>query len=269
MNMKKPSKFASIWSGLLTAACLVCGGCDSRSSSAKPEPKPTATPVPLTNMVAIKAGSFLRVGHRVTLTRDYWLGRCEVTQGEYWALTGQNPSHFTGDTNRPVDKVTQADAVAYCVELTRREREAGRLPANYAYRLPTEAEWEYACRAGSTNLFSFGDDAKAAEAYAWTEENSDGATHPVGQKLPNAWGLYDMHGNVWEWCRDWFAEYPAVEETNPVGPSTSKYKVFRGGGWNHQAKFARCSNRFMMPPANGIFFVGFRVALGLADPAAP
>jgi formylglycine-generating enzyme required for sulfatase activity len=212
-------------------------------------------------MVLIKAGTFQRIKYPVTLSRDFWLGKYEVTQAEYAAVMGRNPSHFPGDPHRPVEKISHLDAAAYCLTLTQREREAGRLPPDYAYRLPTEAEWEYACRAGTTNLFNFGDAEGEAAQYAWTLENSDGATHPVGLKRPNPWGLYDMHGNVWEWCSDWFAPYAPGPLMDPVGPSESKYKVFRGGGWNHAAEFARCANRFMMPPSNGIYFVGLRVAL--------
>ena len=175
---------------------------------------------------------------------------------------GKNPSHFPGDTNRPVEKVSYFDAVSYCSALTGREREAGRLPPGYAYRLPSEGEWEYACRAGTTNLFSFGDTVVEADQYAWALDNSDATTHPVGQKRANPWGLYDMHGNVWEWCNDWFAAYPPTEATDPAGPAEGKYKVFRGGGWNHAIEFARSSSRFMMSPSNGIYFVGFRIALG-------
>jgi formylglycine-generating enzyme required for sulfatase activity len=174
---------------------------------------------------------------------------------------GKNPSHFQGDTNRPVEKLSFFDAVGYCQELTKRERQAGHLPPDYEYRLPSEAEWEYACRAGSTNFFSFGESSTNADQYAWILENSDGTTHPVGQKRPNAWGLYDMHGNVWEWCSDWFAPYPPTALTNPLGAASSKFKVFRGGGWNQAIEFARASNRFMMSPSNGIHFVGFRIAL--------
>jgi formylglycine-generating enzyme required for sulfatase activity len=216
-------------------------------------------------MVLIHAGSFTRLNQRVTLSRDFWLGRFEVTQAEYSALTGMNPSHFPGDLHRPVEKVSHVDAIAYCAALTQRERESGRLPPGYEYRLPTEAEWEYACRAGSTNFFSFGHDATDADQYAWTEENSQARPHPVGQKRPNAWGLHDMHGNVWEWSQDWFAPYPPGDLTDPVGPTQGELKVFRGGGWNQAAKFARCSNRFMMAPAMGIHFVGFRVALGRTE----
>jgi formylglycine-generating enzyme required for sulfatase activity len=241
------------------------GGCERSSSDpGKPGAGTNATVplVPLTNMVRIPAGSFQQLNRRVTLTRDFWLARFEVTQAEYAALMGTNPSHFAGHPEWPVEKVRHVDAVAYCAELTRRERAAGRLPPDYEYRLPTEAEWEYACRAGSTNRYSFGEDETGADAHAWTEENSNGHPHPVGQKAPNAWGLHDMHGNVWEWCHDWFAEFSPGDAVDPAGPATGTLKVFRGGSWNHAAKFARCANRFMMAPSNGIYFVGFRVALG-------
>ena len=212
-------------------------------------------------MVFIQAGTFQRIQFPVTLTQDYWLGRYEVTQGEFEKVMGRNPSHFLGDTHRPVEKVTFADAVAYCFAVTKIESGAGQLPSNWEYRLPTEAEWEFACRAGGTNLFSFGNITTNAEQFAWTLENGEGTTHRVGQKQPNQLGLYDMHGNVWEWCLDWFEPYPAAQLTDPTGPTQGKYKVFRGGGWNNDITMARSSNRFMMVPANGIHFVGFRMAL--------
>lgn len=248
------------------ALCIVCGiGCqkspvDSSSPSTVRPPEPVL--VPLTNMVLIKAGTFLRIKYPVTISRDFWICKFEVTQGEFQSLLGRNPSKFTGDPRLPVEKVTFADASEYCTALTRREGAAGHLPAGLVYRLPTEGEWEYACRAGSSNLFFFGDDAKVANDYAWTSENSDAMTHPVGLKKPNAWGLYDMHGNVWEWCLDWFEPYPAKPLIDPTGAASSKYKVFKGGGWNQEIQFARSANRFMMGPSTGIHFVGFRVVLG-------
>ena len=239
-------------------------GCD-REKSRKPFEQPTApsraTLVPLTNMVLIKAGTFMRQKYLVTLTHDFWLAKYEVTQGEYERVMGNNPSHFKGNSNLPVEKVRFTEAAAYCTAITKREAEAGRLPRGYAYRLPTEAEWEYACRAGTTNLFSFGDDTSIADQYAWTLENSDATTHPIGLKRPNPWGLFDMHGNVWEWTSDWFADYAAATVTDPQGGPPAKFKVFKGGGWNHAIELARSRNRFMMSPTNGIYFVGFRVVL--------
>ena len=212
-------------------------------------------------MVLIKAGSFTRMKHRVTVSRDFWLGKYEVTQAEYGAVMGRNPSQFTGDTNLPVDKVSFVDAMQYCVALSQRERVAGHLPSGFEYRLPSEAEWEYACRATTTNRFSFGETVAEADRYAWTAENSESKTHPVGQKQPNPWGLHDMHGNVWEWCLDWFSEYPPADVVDPMGPGGGKFKLFKGGGWNQDADFARSGNRFMMAPTSGIYFVGFRIAL--------
>jgi len=248
-----------LWQNLLSLLLLLSQpGCD-KSTSDNPS---GGVLLPLTNMVHIKAGTYVRIKYPVTLTHDFWIGKYEVTQGEYAAVMGKNPSHFVGDANRPVEKLTYYDAEAYCAELTKRERKAGHLPPELEYRLPSEAEWEYACRAGTTNFFSFGNTVTEADQYAWTLENSSGTSHPVGQKLPNPWGLYDMHGNVWEWCRDWFALYPETLLTDPTGPGNSKYKVFRGGGWNQAIEFARSRNRFMMPPSNGIHFVGFRLSLG-------
>lgn len=252
---------------IVGAAALIAAGCGQGEPNAGARSEAAAPRVvPLTNMILIQPGSFMRSTQQITLTKEFWLGKFEVTQGEYSALMGANPSHFTGDPNRPVEKVSHADAANFCATLTKREYAAGHLPSHYAYRLPTEAEWEYACRAGSTNLFSFGNDENDAAPYAWTEENSGGTTHPVGQKLPNAWRLHDMHGNVWEWCEDWYSETPSSVSTNPVGPAEGKFKMFHGGGWSHPAKFARSANRFMMAPSNGIYFVGFRVALSTIKP---
>jgi formylglycine-generating enzyme required for sulfatase activity len=263
MNRERfPASGTKKWGWLAAlAGAVLLAACDR-----KPAPPPRAELVPLTNMVPIRAGTFLRIKFPVTITRDYWIGKYEVTQGEFLSLMGRNPSHFTNDLSLPVEKVSFLDASNYCAAVTQRERAAGRLPEGYVYRLPYESEWEYACRAGATNQFHFGDNPDQADAYAWTGENGDAKTHPVGQKLPNAWGLHDMHGNVWEWCFDWFAAYPAQPLTDPVGPPTSKYKLFKGGGWNQDAQFGRASSRFMMSPSNGIHFVGFRVALGQTPP---
>jgi formylglycine-generating enzyme required for sulfatase activity len=257
-----PSKWVLL---VLLLDLLFQPGCRQDSGSPGNRLESTGRPgalVPLTNMVHITPGTFVRIKHPVTLTRDYWIANYEVTQAEYASLVRTNPSYFKGDPQRPVEKITWFEAANYCAEMTKRERATGHLPADYEYRLPTEAEWEYACRAGTTNFYSFGNSTNQADQYAWTMENASGTSHPVGQKRPNAWGLYDMHGNVWEWCSDWFAPYPATALTNPVGPAKSAYKVFRGGGWNQAIEYARSRNRFMMSPTNGIHFVGFRIVLG-------
>ncbi|MBI2946745.1 MAG: formylglycine-generating enzyme family protein [Verrucomicrobia bacterium] len=259
----------TIWEAAVSVILMVLFQCGCDRQPTRPADNvdkasfpPKTELVPLTTMVPIKPGTFIRGKYPVSITRGFWLGKYEVTQAEFEAVMGRNPSHFKDDPLRPVEKVSYVDAVAYCSALTRREREAKRLPDGYEYRLPSEAEWEYACRAGTTNFFSFGDAATEADPYAWTSENSDSTTHPVGQKRPNPWGLHDVHGNVWEWCLDWFGDYPTNGMTNPLGPAQGKFKVFRGGSWYHDADFARSANRFMMAPSNGIYFVGFRVALG-------
>ncbi len=159
--------------------------------------------------------------HQVTISKDYYLGVTEVTQGQYKKVMGVNPSRFqrlafaSDSSMYPVESVSWEDAVEFCKRLSElpEENKAGRV-----YRLPTEAEWEYACRAGSKTAFYFGDDLELIGAYAWHAANSGGRTHPVGEKKPNAWGLHDMHGNVWEYCSDWFDDYPEGAVTDPVGP---------------------------------------------------
>jgi hypothetical protein len=249
----------SFAAGLFLLLLLTLSACGKQRSGS--ESVSNFEPVPITNMVRIKSGTFFRIKHSVTLTQEFWIGKYEVTQDEFWTLMGKNPSYFTNDVNCPVEKLSYLDAKAYCDALTKRERDGGRLPASYSYRLPTEAEWEYACRAGTTNFYSFGDSATNAAEYAWTLENSEEHTHPVGQKRPNPWGLYDMHGNVWEWVLDWYAPYPDRDMTDPIGPPQGKFRVFRGGGWNQEIQYARSANRFGMEPGRGIHFVGFRVVL--------
>ncbi len=200
---------------------------------------------------------------RVTLTQPFWLGRTEVTQAQWTALMGSNPSTFEGD-DLPVEQVSWEDAMAFCRKLTERERAAGRLPAGYTYTLPTEAQWEYACRAGTT-----GDLAGDLDATAWYARNSDGTTHPVGTKQPNAWGLFDMHGNVWEWCKDWTtAHYPGGAVADPVWPAFQGARVERGGAWTSAVVECRTAYRNAEEPGERGFNVGFRVALS-ADRSWP
>ena len=193
----------------------------------------------------------------VTISKDYYLGAYEVTQEQYQRIMGENPSEFMG-TNNPVETVSWEDAVAFCKKLSElpEEKAAGRV-----YRLPTEAEWEYACRAGSTSRFGFGDSDSQLGSYAWFDKNSARTTHPVGQKTPNAWGLYDMHGNVWEWCADRKGDYSTSAVTDPAGPATGSYRVFRGASWRDGAAYCRSAIRNRYVPSYRYPFDGFRVAL--------
>jgi formylglycine-generating enzyme required for sulfatase activity len=210
----------------------------------------------------------------VTISRGFWLGKYEVTQREYLALMGHNPSFFTTndvngnaippDLNRPVEQVSWFEATNYCGRLTERERAAGRIAANSAYRLPTEAEWEYACRGWTSMRFSYGEDPGYTNLtdYAWYNENSGGMTHPVGRKLPNPWGLYDMHGHVLEWCQDWFADYlPGGIAVDPQGPVSGRFRVMCGGFWAGPARHCRSAFRFGLDPGTKFIHIGLRVVL--------
>jgi formylglycine-generating enzyme required for sulfatase activity len=202
------------------------------------------------------------VQHTVTLTQGYWMSDHEVTQAEYNAVMGSNPSNFRG-LNLPVETVSWNDAVTYCQKLTERERAGGRITLQQAYRLPTEAEWEYAARAGTTGA-RHGE----LDAIAWHKGNSGSQTHPVKQKAANAWGLYDMMGNVWEWCSDLSGEYPTGSVTDPIGPGSGSYRVSRGCGWDYDARFVRSANRNGFVPGGRIYFLGFRPVLSSA-PVVP
>ncbi|MGB3975072.1 MAG: formylglycine-generating enzyme family protein [bacterium] len=199
--------------------------------------------------------------HAVELD-GFWMGKFEITQAQYEAITGKNPSKYKGK-NLPVEKVTWNDAVEFCKLLSEK--------TELSFTLPTEAQWEYACRAGSTTVFAFGDCLEASDA------NFDGTyplrtcpkgdylmqTWDVGSGKPNAWGLYDMHGNVWEWCLDWYAKEYSTDASsrNPTGPIEGENRVFRGGCWNSDAGNCRSAARFSALPTASGEIVGFRVAL--------
>lgn len=193
--------------------------------------------------------------HTVMLTQGFWLGDHETTQAEYEAVTGINPSYFKG-AERPVEQVTWYDAVEYCRKLTERERAAGRITAQQAYRLPTEAEWEYAARAGTTGP-RYGD----MDAIGWYQANAGGETHPVKLKRPNAWGLYDMLGNVMEWCSDWRGGDLVGVVTDPAGPDSGSSRVLRGGTYEFGARYCRASIRTSYEPGTRSLDFGFRPAL--------
>ena len=234
------------------------------------------------DMIWIKPGTFImgspenELGrandedqYEVTLTQGYWLGKFEVTQAQYEAVMGKNPSYwYWKGADLPVEMVCWNDAMEFCAKLTASEKAAGRLPEGYEYTLPTEAQWEYACRAGTTTALNSGKNLSSEEKcpemdeVGWYKYNSDEATHPVGQKQPNAWGLYDMHGNVWEWCKDWYGSYPSSAEMDPTGPDSGSDRVLRGGSWYGSASSCRSAIRIYNYPD---YYLsndhGFRVAL--------
>ena len=247
------------------------------------------------NLVFIQPGTFTmgsptneaerdtnQTQHLVTISRGFWIGKFLVTQGDYLGVVGSNPSYFTSangysaDLTRPVETVNWIDASNYCAMRTQQERAGGLIPTNYVYRLPTESEWEYADRAGTTTAFYLGSSLHSGQAnydgrYEYdasvgTINNPSGIflgqTTPVGSYAANGWGLYDMIGNVIEWCQDWYGAYPAGTAIDPQGPATSPGRVVRGGGWSLDAKDCRSAYRNGYDPGGrGLDYIGFRVLL--------
>lgn len=214
-------------------------------------------------LVLIRPGSFVMgsergeademPSHKVILTKPFYLGKYEVTQAQWQAVMGENPSQFKG-TNHPVDNVSWDDSQIFMQKLGERIKGG-------TVQLPTEAQWEYACRAGGGTEYSYGNDAAALGEYAWFHGNSGAASHPVGQKRANSWGLYDMHGNVCEWCADWYAGgYPAGEATDPSGASSGDARVLRGESWVSTGETLRSAYRVGTPPEYRNSHVGLRVA---------
>ena len=223
-------------------------------------------------MVYVPAGSFTmgspagetgRGGNesprRVTLTKGFFLGKYEVTQGQWQAVMGNNPSTFENVAgNGPVECVTWNDCQAFCAKL------------GVGFRLPTEAEWEYACRAGTTTALHSGKDLSAAsgrcrnlDEVAWYDETSSDTSHSVGQKKANAWGLHDMLGNLREWCQDWSGDYPPGEASDPTGPESGSFRILRGGSWSGNAKDCRSAKRDWGNPNYRLDDVGCRVVKAL------
>lgn len=201
------------------------------------------------------------IQHEVTLTRGFWLGATPVTQRQWEAVMGDRPSRFEGAEN-PVEQVNWDATQRFCQKLDEMLGGAG-------CRLPTEVEWEYACRAGTASAFNNGSECTvpagedpALEQLGWYTQNSDETTHPVRQKACNAWGLYDMHGNVWEWCSDWYGEYRPEPQTNPCGPRDGEFRVFRGGCWGSDARYCRSAYRDWDLPGIPWYLLGFRLAAG-------
>ena len=279
---------------LLVGCLLVVGvsGCPSTPPNQPPKADPSQADTQTSKLLAgqdivtsigmtlveIPAGEFMmgspdsgsddneKPQHRVRITKPFYLGVTEVMQAQYEKVMGKNPSYFKeSHPDAPVENVSWADAREFCRKLSElaAEREAGR-----RYRLPTEAQWEYACRAGSPEKYCYGDGESRLGDYAWYMENSDGRTHQVGQKTANAWGLYDMHGNVWEWCADWYDSdeyYANSPMDDPTGPKVASERVSRGGGWYYSARNCRSAGRAGSTPGGRSDSLGLRVCLVPAD----
>jgi formylglycine-generating enzyme required for sulfatase activity len=219
--------------------------------------------------VALPAGAFIMGGdpvseqadenetprHTVTFEKPFALGKFAVTQAQWQEIMGNNPSRFIG-TDRPVETVSHGDACEFIARLNQREHTS-------VYGLPTEAQWEYAARSGSRSAYCFGPDRSRLARFAWHKPNSGDATHPVGRLSPNDWGLFDMHGNVHEWCADWFERnyYTTAAVRDPAGPDKGLAKVLRGGDWGSEDWYCRCAIRSLGSPDRRSPRVGFRVAM--------
>lgn len=202
-----------------------------------------------------EAGRYTNEGpqHPVRITRGFWLGEAPVTQALWEAVMAENTSHFKG-SERPVEQVSWDDCQRLCAQLD------GLIPG-LSVRLPSEAEWEYACRAGTTAA-TYAGDGTTFDAITWWSGNSEGQTHPVKQKQPNAWGLHDMLGNVWEWCSDCMRTYSSEPAVDPIGAASGVPRVFRGGSWGSIASFVRAACRSPDPPLERSNALGFRLARG-------
>ena len=226
-------------------------------------------------MVLIPAGEFMmgspdtdkdaldneKPAHKVKIITPFYLGKYEVTQEQWGAVMGNNPSSFKGRKN-PVEEASWDDCQKFFEKLNAKVGTQGG-----KFMLPTEAQWEYACRAGSATAYCSGDEESGLGEYAWYDGNSDGKTHPVGEKKPNVWGLYDMHGNVWEWCADWYDEkyYADSPTDDPTGHETGSSRVGRGGDWSSDSWFCRSGSRSGCAPGLRCDLLGLRVSLVPAD----
>ncbi len=218
-------------------------------------------------LVKIKAGSFMmgddrfseKPAHKVTLSKDFYIGKYELTQAQ-WSRFAENKSEWKGD-NRPVNYVSRNDGMAFCDWLNKNDKTK---PAGFTYRLPTEAEWEYVCRAGTKTAFFTGEDCKGLEDYAWHECNGNGEIHDVGTKKPNPWGIHDICGNVWEWCQELHAPYKTGDLADPYNPPREdQYDpdcVLRGG-WLDGIDVMRSSRRHYADSRHTGHNVGFRIVL--------
>ncbi|MCE9534503.1 MAG: formylglycine-generating enzyme family protein [Planctomycetes bacterium] len=259
-------RLIGIVSILLTSTCTI--------HAQEKEPPKTFTNSIGMKFVWIPAGHFLmgspnkekgrgddEIVHKVTFSKAFYMGTFLVTQEQWQAVMGNNPSEFKGAKNLPVDSVSWDDCQAFCKKLSEKEQKT--------YRLPTESEWEYCCRAGTTTPFHNGETlAPELANYNGNYTYGDGKkgvylqkTVPVGSYAANPWGLYDMHGNLWQWCQDWHGGYPRTDAVDPQGARTGKYRSLRGGSWGSHPVFCRAANRNYIDPEKSTEYYGFRVCL--------
>lgn len=256
----------------LTASPQVSETGSSSSQSSKPSSgKAWTIPVLGMKLVYVMSGSF-QMGssdgdqyekpvHRVRLTKSYWIGKYEVTQKEYQSIMGNNPSESKG-YNKPVEQVSWSDAVKFCNILTKREQQANRLSPAYEYRLPTEAEWEFAARGGNKSRGYKYSGSDYINEVAWHGGNSGKQSHIVGTKSPNELGIYDMSGNVYEWCSDWYKPYSNKAVTDPKGPLSGTMHILRGGGWYvPMTMYCRTTRRSSGSLNHKRSIIGFRIVL--------
>ncbi|MDR2194571.1 MAG: formylglycine-generating enzyme family protein [Treponema sp.] len=256
-----------VWFGMWTAALLPVVSVGAQSA---------AYAAPYAGMALVPAGTFMMGSksgnekplHQVTISAAFSIGKYEVTQKEWRDVMGSNPSYFKGD-NLPVEQVSWLDAIAYC---NKRSVKEGLIPAYTVsgsavtwnrgangYRLPTEAEWEYAARGGGSDTYTYVG-SNNAKNVAWYSGNSGKSTHPVGMKQANSLGIHDMSGNVWEWCWDWYDSYKNAAVTDPTGAASGSYRMARGGSWYRKARSVRSANRNSGAPEYRGNDLGFRVA---------
>jgi RNA polymerase sigma factor (sigma-70 family) len=289
------SKLKLVLTVVLLLGCMVAGAamltCDTAAGAPAPlkvdkEQPGKGPPKPFTNSLGMKfvwvppgtfmmgspKGELLReflkgdeTQHKVTLTRGFYMGVYPVTQEQWQEVMGKNPSRFKGENNLPVENVTWDDCQEFIKKLREQDKD------KKAHRLPTEAEWEYACRAGTTSPFHFGETISTEQAnYDGNSVYGSGKkgafrkkTTPVGTFPGNAWGLHDMHGNVWQWCQDWYGQYPKNDVTDPQGPEKGMWRVMRGGSWDNRPEWSRSARRQWHQPDCGFHDCGFRVCFFL------
>jgi formylglycine-generating enzyme required for sulfatase activity len=280
-------RFGPITNLLALALASLPAGCGRKAPDLAPATASASAPPPAgaalqssakdskAEMVQLPAGRFIMgdkdqadaAPHEVSLSAFY-MDKCPVSQDQFQKVMGANPSRWKGAHN-PVEQVRWSDAVKYCNQRSQLEGlepcyDLRAWKCNFeanGYRLPTEAEWEYACRAGSTTAYFFGDDPSKLGDYAWYEKNSGGHPRPVGQKQPNGWGLFDICGNVWEWCNDFYQVdyYPEAPRQDPKGPKEGQNKVLRGGAWRFSAESCRSGYRYNENPGYADVCFGYDI----------